>query len=85
MKRRLRGYYLAKTASGQDFGYRVRLTGEELAALDTVTVGQFSQSQVMRIVLQDPHGKSTHGEYLRLTSMTGGMSRSPSPPDIENT
>ena len=31
----------------------VRLTQDEVAALDRLTVGQFSRSQVMRIVLLD--------------------------------
>ena len=31
----------------------VRLSEEELNALDALTVGPFSRSQVMRIVLQD--------------------------------
>ena len=37
----------------------LRLTGEEIDALDQLTVGQFSRSQVIRIVL---------GDFLKKTS-----------------
>ena len=37
----------------QEVVVTVRLSREEVGALDQLTVGQYSRSQVMRIVLQD--------------------------------
>ena len=46
----------------------VRLSQAEVDALDQLTVGQFSRSQVMRIVLQDFLQKSEREQRKFLTS-----------------
>ena len=46
----------------------VRLPNADVEALDQLTVGQFSRSQVMRIVLQDFLQKSEREQRKFLTS-----------------
>ena len=46
----------------------MRLSQGEVEALDQLTVGQFSRSQVMRIVLQDFLQKSEREQRKFLTS-----------------
>ena len=46
----------------------MRLSQAEVDALDQLTVGQFSRSQVMRIVLQDFLQKSEREQRKFLTS-----------------
>ena len=47
----------------------VRLPQADVEALDRLTIGQFSRSQVMRIVLQDFLRKSEKEQRQFLTSM----------------
>ena len=49
-------------------GSTVRLSQTEVEVLDQLTVGQFSRSQVMRIVLQDFLQKSEREQRKFLTS-----------------
>ena len=49
-------------------GSTVRLPHADVEALDQLTVGQFSRSQVMRIVLQDFLQKSEREQRKFLTS-----------------
>ena len=50
----------------------VRLTQDEVDALDRLTVGQFSRSQVVRIVLLDLLGKSKREQKAFLTKRAFG-------------
>ena len=50
----------------------VRLTQDEVDALDLLTVGQFSRSQVMRIVLLDFLRKGTREQKAFLTKRAFG-------------
>ena len=50
----------------------MRLPNADVEALDQLTVGQFSRSQVMRIVLQDFLQKSEREQRKFLTSKAFG-------------
>ena len=56
----------------QEVVVTVRLSQAEVDALDRLTVGQFSRSQVMRIVLQDFLKKNEREQKKFLTSRAFG-------------
>ena len=56
----------------QEVVVTVRLPRKEVDALDQLTVGQFSRSQIMRIVLQDFLKRSESEQRKFLTSRAFG-------------
>ena len=56
----------------QEVVVTVRLNREEVGALDQLTVGQYSRSQVMRIVLQDFLKKPQKEQQKFITSRAFG-------------
>ena len=56
----------------QEVVVTVRLNREEVGALDQLTVGQYSRSQVMRIVLQDFLKKPEREQRKFITSKAFG-------------
>ena len=58
--------------ANQEVIVTVRVSQSEVDALDRLTVGQFSRSQVMRIVLQDFLQKSEREQRKFITSKAFG-------------